>query len=84
LFIIILICYEVLDIGLDLVKGYALKITNRINYLSCFRSEQVLIKKNINIYRYKKGIKLVFVFIIKIWGLNYNISLLYNNSLYYC
>jgi hypothetical protein len=59
-------CYEIFDISLDLVEGYSPKITNSIDYLGCFRSEQVLIEKNINIYRYKEGIKLASVLIIKV------------------
>jgi hypothetical protein len=64
--IAVLMCYEILDISLDLVEGYSPKVANGINYFSCFRSEQVLIEKNINIYRYKEGVELVFISIIKV------------------
>jgi hypothetical protein len=43
-------CYEILNISLDLVESYSFEVTNRIDYLGCFCSEQVLVKKNINIY----------------------------------
>jgi hypothetical protein len=58
--------YEVFNIGLDLVEGYSSKIVYCIDYFGCFYSEQVLVEEDINIYRYKKGIKLVFVLIIKV------------------
>jgi hypothetical protein len=48
--IAILVCHKVLDISLDLVKSYPPKITNRINYFSCFYPEQILVEENINIY----------------------------------
>jgi hypothetical protein len=58
--------YEILDISLDLVEGYSPEITNSIDYLGCFRSEQVLIKENIDVYRYKEEVELASVFIIKV------------------
>jgi hypothetical protein len=58
--------YEVFNIGLDLVEGYSSKIVYCIDSFGCFYSEQVLVEEDINIYRYKKGIKLVFVLIIKV------------------
>jgi hypothetical protein len=58
--------HEVFNIGLDLVENYSSEITNRVDYFSCFYSEQILIKENINIYRHKEGIKLAFVSIIKV------------------
>jgi hypothetical protein len=58
--------HEVFDIGFDLVEGYALEITNYIDYLSCFCSEQILIKNDIDIYRHKERIKLASVLIVKV------------------
>jgi hypothetical protein len=78
--IAVLVCYEILDISLDLIEGYSPEVANSIDYLSYFRSEQVLIEENIDIYRYKEGVELAFIFIIKVWRFNYNTSLLYNNS----
>jgi hypothetical protein len=43
-------CYEILDIGLDLIKNYSPKITNCIDYFGYFYPEQVLVEENINIY----------------------------------
>jgi hypothetical protein len=48
--IVVFVYYKILDIGLDLIESYSPKITNRINYLGCFRSKQVLVEENINIY----------------------------------
>jgi hypothetical protein len=67
------VCYEIFDISLDLVEGYSPEVANSIDYLSCFRSEQVLIEENINIYRYEEGIELASVLVVKVWGLNHSI-----------
>jgi hypothetical protein len=64
--IVVLVYHKILDIGLDLVENYSPKVTNRIDYLGCFCPEQVLVEKNINIYRYKERIKLASVPIIKV------------------
>jgi hypothetical protein len=48
--IAILVCYKILDISLDLIESYSPKIANSIDYLSYFRSEQVLIEENVDIY----------------------------------
>jgi hypothetical protein len=77
------VCYEVLDISLDLVEGYSPEVANSIDYLSCFRSEQVLIEENIDIHRYKEGVEFASVPVVKVWGLNHSTSLLYSNS-WYC
>jgi hypothetical protein len=42
--------HEVVDIGLNPIKGYSTKVTNGIDYFSSFNTEQVSIKKDINIY----------------------------------
>jgi hypothetical protein len=76
------VCYEILDIGLDLVESYSPEITNRIDYFGCFCPEQVLVEENINIHRHKEEIKLASVFIVKVRGLNYSILFLHNDSLY--
>jgi hypothetical protein len=64
--IAILVYHKVLDINLNLVENYSPEVTNRINYLGYFCSEQVLVEENINIHQYKKGIKLASVLIIKV------------------
>jgi hypothetical protein len=48
--IAVLVYHEVLDIGLDLVESYPPEIANRIDYLSCFYPEQVLVEENINVH----------------------------------
>jgi hypothetical protein len=64
--IAVLVCHEILDISLNLVESYSPEVTNGIDYFSCFRSEQVLIEKNIDIYRYKEGIELASVSVVKV------------------
>jgi hypothetical protein len=64
--IAVFVYHEILDISLDLIKNYSLEVTNRINYFGCFYPEQILVEENINIHRYKEGIKLASVSIIKI------------------
>jgi hypothetical protein len=46
----VLIGHEVVNIGLNPVESYSTKITNSIDYLGGFSTEQVGVKKNINIY----------------------------------
>jgi hypothetical protein len=42
--------YKIINISLDLVESYSAEITNSINYFGSFGTEQVSVKKNINIY----------------------------------
>jgi hypothetical protein len=53
-----LVVHEIVDISLNLVEGYITEITNNIYYFSRLAIKQVLVEKNINIYRYKEIIKL--------------------------
>jgi hypothetical protein len=50
--------YEIVDISLDPIKGYIIEITNNIYYFGWFTTKQVLVEKDIDIYRYKEIIKL--------------------------
>jgi hypothetical protein len=49
--------YKIVDISLDLVENYTAEITNNIYYFSWFAIKQILVEKNIDIYRYKEIIK---------------------------
>jgi hypothetical protein len=42
--------YKVVNIGLNPIKSYYTEITNSIDYFSGFGTEQISVKKNINIY----------------------------------
>jgi hypothetical protein len=48
---------KIVDISLDLIEGYTSEITDNIYYFSWPATKQVLVEKNINIYRYKEIIK---------------------------
>jgi hypothetical protein len=50
--------YKIVDINLNLVESYTTEITNNIYYFSWFATKQVLVEKNIDIYRYKEIVKL--------------------------
>jgi hypothetical protein len=49
--------YKIVDINLNLVEGYITEITNNIYYFSWLAIKQVLVKKDIDIYRYKEIIE---------------------------
>jgi hypothetical protein len=55
--------YEIVDISLDLIKGYTAEVTNNIYYFGWLTTKQVLVKKDIDIYRYKEIIELSLIFI---------------------
>jgi hypothetical protein len=57
------IVHEIVNINLDLIKSYTAEITNNIYYFSRLAIKQVLVKKDIDIYRYKEVIKLSLIFI---------------------
>jgi hypothetical protein len=40
--------HKVINIGLDLVENYSSEVTDRVDYLSCFSPEQVLVKEDID------------------------------------
>ena len=51
------VVHEIINISLDLIKGYTAEITNNIYYFGWFTTKQVLIKEDIDIYRYKEVIE---------------------------
>jgi hypothetical protein len=53
--------HEIIDISLDLIKGYTIEVTDNIYYFSWLTTKQVLVKKNINIYGYKEIIELSLI-----------------------
>jgi hypothetical protein len=54
----ILIIHEIVDISLNLIESYTTEVANNIYYFSWLATKQVLVEKDINIYRYKEIIKL--------------------------
>jgi hypothetical protein len=50
--------HEIVDISLNLIKGYATEVADNIYYFSWLATKQVLVEKDIDIYRYKEIIKL--------------------------
>jgi hypothetical protein len=72
-----LVDHEIVDIGLDLVEGYTMEITNNIYYFSWLATKQVLVEKNIDIYRYKEIIELSSIFIENIQCFNSSNTFLY-------
>jgi hypothetical protein len=59
----ILVVYKIVNISLDLIEGYTPEITNNIYYFSWLAIKQVLVKKDIDVYRYKEIIKFGLIFI---------------------
>jgi hypothetical protein len=54
----ILMVHEIVDISLDLIKGYTAEVANNIYYFGWLATKQVLVEKDIDIYRYKEIIEL--------------------------
>jgi hypothetical protein len=50
--------HEIIDISLNPIKGYTTEVTNNIYYFSWLATKQVLVKKDIDIHRYKEIIEL--------------------------
>jgi hypothetical protein len=51
------VVYKIINISLDLVKGYILEVTNNIYYFGWLAIKQVLVEENIDIYRYKEVVE---------------------------
>jgi hypothetical protein len=51
------VVYKIINISLDPIKGYTTKINNNIYYFSWLATKQVLVKEDIDVYRYKEIIK---------------------------
>jgi hypothetical protein len=69
--------HEIIDINLDLIESYTAEITNNIYYFGWFATKQVLVKKNIDIYRYKEVVKFSLISIKNIQCLNSSSIFLY-------
>jgi hypothetical protein len=55
--------HEIVNISLDLIKSYTAEITDNIYYFSWLATKQVLVEKDIDIYRYKEIIEFSSIFI---------------------
>jgi hypothetical protein len=55
--------HEIIDVSLDLIKGYTTEVVNNIYYFSWLTTKQVLVEKNIDVYRCKEIIELSLIFI---------------------
>jgi hypothetical protein len=53
----IFVVHKIVDISLDPIEGYTSEITNNIYYFSRLATKQILVEKDIDIYRYKEIIK---------------------------
>jgi hypothetical protein len=71
------VVHEIVNISLDLVKGYITEITDNIYYFSWLATKQVLVKENINIYRYKEIVEFSSIFIENIKCLDSSSIFLY-------
>jgi hypothetical protein len=69
--------HEIIDISLNLVKSYTAEITNNIYYFGWLTTKQVLVEKNIDVYRYKEIVKFSSISIEDIRYLNNNNMFLY-------
>jgi hypothetical protein len=72
-----LIVHEIVNVSLDPVKGYIAEVADNIYYFSRFATKQVLVEKNINIYRYKEVVEFSSIFIKDIRCLNGSSMFLY-------
>jgi hypothetical protein len=71
------IVHEIVDISLDLIKGYTTEITNNIYYFGWLATKQILVEEDINIYGYKEVIELSLIFIEDIRYLDNSSMFLY-------
>jgi hypothetical protein len=53
----ILVVYKIIDISLNLIENYTLEVADNIYYFGWLATKQILVKENIDIYRYKEVIK---------------------------
>jgi hypothetical protein len=53
----ILVVHKIVNINLNPIEGYTAEITDNIYYFSWLATKQVLVKEDIDIYRYKEIIK---------------------------
>jgi hypothetical protein len=69
--------HKIVDISLDLVESYTAEVADNIYYFGWFATKQILVEKNINIYRYKEIIKFSSISIENIRCLNSSSIFLY-------
>jgi hypothetical protein len=53
----ILVVHEIVDINLDPIESYTTEVANDIYYFGWLITKQVLVKEDIDIYRYKKVVE---------------------------
>jgi hypothetical protein len=63
LFFNIFVVHEIVDISLDLIKGYTIEVVDNIYYFGWLAIKQVLVEENINVYGYKEIVKFSSIFI---------------------
>jgi hypothetical protein len=49
--------HKIIDISLDLIKSYTAEVTDNIYYFGWLATKQILVEKDIDIYRYKEIIE---------------------------
>jgi hypothetical protein len=55
------VVHEIVDISLDLIKGYTTEVANNIYYFGRLATKQILVEEDIDIYRYKEIVKLSLI-----------------------
>jgi hypothetical protein len=70
--------HEIVNISLDLIKSYTAEITDNIYYFSWLATKQVLVEKDIDVYRYKEVIELNLISIEDIRCLDNSSIFLYH------
>jgi hypothetical protein len=71
------VVHEIVNISLDLVESYIAEVADNIYYFSWLATKQILVEKDIDIYRYKEIIKLSLISIKDIKCLDNNNMFLY-------
>jgi hypothetical protein len=71
------VVHEIVNINLDLIENYIAEVINNIYYFSRLATKQVLVEKDIDIYRYKEVIELSSISIKDIRYLDSNSIFLY-------
>jgi hypothetical protein len=69
--------HEIIDISLNLVEGYTAEITNNIYYFGWLAIKQILVKENIDVYRYKEIVEFSLISIENIRCLDGSSMFLY-------
>jgi hypothetical protein len=69
--------YKIVDISLDLIESYTAEVIDNIYYFGWLATKQILVEKNIDIYKYKEIIEFSSIFMEDIRCLDSNSMLLY-------